>query len=455
MRPIGPYTETTYQNHYAPSHTTVILPSGAVYSDVNTTNLLVNGYVHREKFNSGPGWKQLKEQGLLPVTPASLTRVALIDYTPASWVGIYTPTKWTYKYYGGFSIYGLTSLSMMDSIFGAESRTQALSRSKARLIERMRSTEADVAVMIAEGKQTVTLMGDLTKDLLSKTTAFATKASKDILRQRGRLGKAKMTAALVANVASDLWLGYSFGVAPLTNDIASLANALTTDRNLSAKRKKFAASYSRDYATTTVSVSGSEVVHRTFTRHVQSKSGLETLLTPVQYGADASRLGLDWSNVLPAVWEAIPYSFLVDYFTNAGDIISAYSFNPPAYKNPWDILVVHDTVATTSTPLQSDGIKRNGHGYSHTEEYFSWNRSAASSIYPSLGLTSNWDTLSRLQKVNIGALAVSRLSKSGLDHFRRLKQPEVYSSPTFQRFSHKMNPLRESFGGLDLPFSPL
>jgi len=455
MRPIGAFTESTYQDYYGFDHMTTTLPNGTVYSDVNNVVLLCHGFITRTGYNSGPGWQQLKAAGLLPVTSASLTRAAVLDYTPASWVGIYTPTNWKYTYNGGQSIYGLTSLSILDNMFGVESRSQALDRSKTRLIERMRSTEADVAVMIAEGKQTVTLMGDLTKDLLSKTTAFATRASKQIMRQRGRLGKTKVAATIVADVASDLWLGYSFGVAPLTNDIASLAVALTTDRNLSAKRKKFAASYSRDYGTTSVTLSGSEALHRTYTRHVQSKSGLETLLTPVQYGADTSRLGLDWSNVLPAVWEAIPYSFLVDYFTNAGDVISAYSFNPPAYKNPWDILVVHDQVATESTPLQNDGITRIGSGYRHVEEFFSWSRVPPASIYPTLGLTSNWDTLSRLQQVNIGALAISRLSKSGLEHFRRYKQPEVYSSPTFQRFSYKMNPYRQSFGGADLPFSPL
>jgi hypothetical protein len=37
------------------------------------------------------------------------------------------------------------------------------------------------------------------------------------------------------------------------------------------------------------------------------------------------QLGFSWSNVLPTAWELIPYSFLVDYFSNIGKVIDGMS----------------------------------------------------------------------------------------------------------------------------------
>jgi hypothetical protein len=36
-------------------------------------------------------------------------------------------------------------------------------------------------------------------------------------------------------------------------------------------------------------------------------------------------LGLDLSNFLPTVWELVPYSFVADYFSNIGDVVSGWS----------------------------------------------------------------------------------------------------------------------------------
>jgi len=47
----------------------------------------------------------------------------------------------------------------------------------------------------------------------------------------------------------------------------------------------------------------------------------------VKLGATAERIvglsGFDWRSFIPTVWEVIPYSFLVDYFVNIGDMLEA------------------------------------------------------------------------------------------------------------------------------------
>jgi hypothetical protein len=43
--------------------------------------------------------------------------------------------------------------------------------------------------------------------------------------------------------------------------------------------------------------------------------------------AMSARAGLDPGNWLPTIWELIPYSFVVDYFSNVQEVISSYTFN--------------------------------------------------------------------------------------------------------------------------------
>jgi hypothetical protein len=40
---------------------------------------------------------------------------------------------------------------------------------------------------------------------------------------------------------------------------------------------------------------------------------------------DPELIGFDLASFVPTVWELIPYSFLIDYFTNVGDVIRGYS----------------------------------------------------------------------------------------------------------------------------------
>lgn len=53
--------------------------------------------------------------------------------------------------------------------------------------------------------------------------------------------------------------------------------------------------------------------------------------------------GLDINHVIPAAWELVPFSFLVDYFTNIGDVISG------AFVSTRDVVWTSRTVVNTSS----------------------------------------------------------------------------------------------------------
>jgi hypothetical protein len=132
---------------------------------------------------------------------------------------------------------------------------------------------------------------------------------------------------------SDAWLEAQFGWKPLLSDIRDGSDALKrfadkelpktvritrrarVDGNPSEVEVEHSVSWIK-WKTTTVTTSHCEVIYRGAMRVEASD--------PVTMGSEL--LGFDPASFAPTVWELIPYSFLIDYFTNVGDVIQGYSY---------------------------------------------------------------------------------------------------------------------------------
>lgn len=134
-------------------------------------------------------------------------------------------------------------------------------------------------------------------------------------------------------IVSETWLEHVFGWQPLISDIKSAGDALNRRLN------RFASSYTRisgkgrqesaafDANLITLEDVWMQMVwrrlHRTYAtvRYVaEIRSVCEN---PIR--ADMNLFGASWGDIIPTAWELIPYSFLVDYFTNIGDVLNAWS----------------------------------------------------------------------------------------------------------------------------------
>lgn len=125
----------------------------------------------------------------------------------------------------------------------------------------------------------------------------------------------------------DTWLEYVMGWGPLINDVEDAVGLATADpyavsQYLSGKGKV-------DQLKTRQSGSFSNGIckvdftsEQTLFGEVKYKGAIRAQNHPPGF---PEQLGLSWSNVLPTVWELIPYSFLVDYFTNVGKVIDGIS----------------------------------------------------------------------------------------------------------------------------------
>lgn len=144
-------------------------------------------------------------------------------------------------------------------------------------------------------------------------------------------------ADLLKKMAADTWLEYSFGWKPLISDIADAAKAIGRlnenkyIQKLSAKGSNEKVDYNggtneypiADQFVTWVRVS--QFIKTEYSCQIRGAVGVNTT---VSKGVQNRELfGFTWEQFVPTLWELLPWSFLVDYFTNIGDILEAAAVN--------------------------------------------------------------------------------------------------------------------------------
>lgn len=154
-------------------------------------------------------------------------------------------------------------------------------------------------------------------------------------KRRGAIGRA----------LSGTWLEHNFGWTPLLGDIG---NAVIAGIRLSRRKPTFRfRGYGVEEVDPDMSVEQVSDDGWIFQWHVstfQRKSvlvyGAVKLSTTELPYAWQEEFGFMPKDFAPAIWEAIPFSFLVDYFTNVGEIVNALSF--PSSDVAWVARTFHN-----------------------------------------------------------------------------------------------------------------
>lgn len=129
----------------------------------------------------------------------------------------------------------------------------------------------------------------------------------------------------------DTWLEYSFGWKPLISDIEDGMTAFYTSRwpkpvfqMVKSKGKKQKVSISPQH---TWDVGNGIYIFYDVETRDEANVKFYGVYHSEGSGPSAFRhYGFSPWEFVPTLWELIPYSFLVDYFTNIGEIISAWSY---------------------------------------------------------------------------------------------------------------------------------
>jgi hypothetical protein len=184
-------------------------------------------------------------------------------------------------------------------------------------------------VFFGEIRQTINLLRRPIQAFRELSLSYHSKAKK-LSRMKD---KSKMQEKL-----ADLWLTYSFGIKPLIADIDDAMydlSYLTVGRPVTAHIKVRQQDKSIENPSTTINSyitywRPTTIAYHRVTNTVDM-SGAVVVAWPETEDFNGSRaLNEAISDFLPTIYNLIPYSFLVDYFSNIGDIVSAYSFNRAA-----------------------------------------------------------------------------------------------------------------------------
>jgi hypothetical protein len=190
------------------------------------------------------------------------------------------------------------------------------------------ATQFQGLVFLGELRETLHLLRNPTKSLRDLCDGFLGKLSK---RKRSH-PKSWLTDS------GSIWLEQAFGWKPLMNDIQDAATAwkrltepnmahrVTAGAKKSYDRSSELTNYERVGAYWTPNSSGIYFVNKWALlreTHVVRYRGSVRAQVEAPRWKDATLFGFEPKEFIPAAWELLPWSFLVDYFTNIGDILDA------------------------------------------------------------------------------------------------------------------------------------
>lgn len=189
------------------------------------------------------------------------------------------------------------------------------------------------ALKYQQSLQGLVLLGEL-----RETIEFIKRPAKALRNQFDLLHGSAMSRAKrrkrgenLRKALAESWLEWSFAAQPLVNDIHGGARALARLTTYHPPSQIIVGQGGADIAEPSVKredlVAGVKVttVRRDSRQAVVKFTGLATLSFP-GYRPVQGQLGVTFRDIVPAAWELLPYSFLIDYFTNVQEIVNGACF---------------------------------------------------------------------------------------------------------------------------------
>lgn len=209
----------------------------------------------------------------------------------------------------------------------------ALKDANAKLIKKLkqRQTTTQSGVFLGELRETLRMIKNPAKGMLDFLRGEQFKRYKKARRQIDRIRDLKTRRRSASVAVSDLWLQAQFGIKPFLGDCEDAKKAYekirleNPDRFVPFSSTASSLIASTRQKTTFIDAEFPPVTHERlyrFSNLVIARIYGETRDT---FNGPAATIGLTWGDFVPTLWEVLPFSFLVDYWTNVGDILNGCS----------------------------------------------------------------------------------------------------------------------------------
>ena len=206
---------------------------------------------------------------------------------------------------------------------------EAMARAQAAFYKQIRQTQVQISgpTFLGEARETL-------KMLRRPAAGLQDLCGKYLKTLKNRKGKGKLSTKDLTKAAGDLWLESAFGWTPLLADARDAAKAwnrlFDTERIVPVSAFGSQSKDLTNYAgqPENQGMSGSNYIYLSVTRQrigtrIVKIRGAVRAEAKTGARAQLGLFGFTPSEFLPTAWELLPWSFLVDYFTNIGEIIQS------------------------------------------------------------------------------------------------------------------------------------
>lgn len=277
-------------------------------------------------------WRELLRDGLSATTSMSGTKV-VTRYTPGygrfevSKQGLIATNIYLVEEVGSHKIAPAVPSGNPASISETKSNAEAMGRFLRRIREKQAAFQG--GVFLGELAQTLALIRNPAKGL--RGLADETWSALSSIRRLGF--KNSLSRIRVTEQLADAWLELQFGWKPLIHDIDDACKALAIlNTGQSLHTGRITASYqTEEFSAGSTTGFGNRNVSEWYTTGETVSRCMViyrgAMRTEARNAAEMRRdlLGFNSDNFAPTIYNLIPWTFLIDYFTNIGDIIEGWS----------------------------------------------------------------------------------------------------------------------------------